>query len=43
MKIVGSAIHQEVWVPAAELHAFNSNIAGKIELIESYIARADQT
>ena len=33
---VGSAIHQELWVPAEELVEFNRNIVGKIEVIAEY-------
>ena len=31
--VVGSSIHKELWVPAAELEEFNSKIIGKIKLI----------
>lgn len=33
---VGSAIHQEYWIPAAELAKFNKNIVGNIELIAEF-------
>lgn len=33
---VGSAIHQEYWIPAEELAAFNEHIVGKIEVIAEY-------
>jgi hypothetical protein len=33
---VGSAIHQEYWIPAEELDAFNQHIVGKIEVIAQY-------
>jgi hypothetical protein len=33
---VGSAIHQEYWIPAEELDAFNQHIVGKIEVIAEY-------
>ncbi|MFN2212723.1 MAG: hypothetical protein ACK2UE_06595 [Anaerolineales bacterium] len=36
VKIVGSMIHQELWIPAEDLDEFNNNIIGKINLIESY-------
>ena len=39
---VGSAIHQELWVPAEELAEFNRNIVGKIEVIAEYKAADDQ-
>lgn len=35
-QIVGSRIHEELWVPAEELHEFNSHIHGKIEVIRSF-------
>lgn len=33
---VGSAIHQERWIPAEELDDFNNHIIGPIELVASY-------
>ena len=33
---VGGKIHQELWVPANELHEFNQHITGKIEVVSSY-------
>lgn len=37
VQIVGSAsVHQELWVPAAELPEFNRNIVGKIEVISEF-------
>ena len=42
VKIVGSLIHQELWVPAEQLEDFNNNLIGKIELIETYNAAGDQ-
>lgn len=36
IKIVGSAIHQELWVPAEELDEFNRNIVGLIEVIAEF-------
>jgi|SRR5579859_2430695 len=33
---VGSSIHQEYWIPAEELEAFNRNIVGKIEVIDEF-------
>jgi hypothetical protein len=33
---VGSRIHQEYWIPAEELHEFNQNIAGLIEMIAEF-------
>jgi hypothetical protein len=31
-KIVGSSMHEEIWVPAEELDEFNSRIVGPIEV-----------
>ncbi|MEA2786930.1 MAG: hypothetical protein QOF71_3034 [Candidatus Eremiobacteraeota bacterium] len=36
--VVGAAIHQEHWIPAEDLAAFNDAIVGSIELIASYAA-----
>jgi hypothetical protein len=33
VQIVGAKIHQELWVPAEELPAFNAAIIGKIEVV----------
>ena len=33
---VGSAIHQEYWIPAEDLEEFNRNIIGTIELIAEF-------
>lgn len=33
---VGGQIHNELWVPAAELEEFNANIAGLIEVTKTY-------
>jgi hypothetical protein len=33
---VGDALHQELWVPAAELPEFNRNIVGDIEVVARY-------
>ncbi len=35
---VGSAIHQEYWIPAEELAEFNRHIVGKIEVIAEFHA-----
>ncbi|MFO1451373.1 MAG: hypothetical protein U1F61_24650 [Opitutaceae bacterium] len=35
-KIVGSKLHEELWVPAEELSEFNSNIIGPIHVIHSF-------
>jgi len=37
VQIVGSgSVHQELWVPAVELDAFNENIVGLIEVISEF-------
>lgn len=33
---VGSAIHQEYWIPAEDLAAFNRHMVGKIEVIAAF-------
>jgi hypothetical protein len=33
---VGSAIHEEYWIPAEELEEFNRNIVGKIEVVAEF-------
>lgn len=34
---VGSAIHQEYWIPAERLDEFNAQIVGRIEVIAEYM------
>ena len=36
IRTVGSAVHQEYWIPAAELDEFNDNIEGPIEPIACF-------
>lgn len=36
VQTVGASVHQELWVPAEELAAFNQQIQGRIEVIESF-------
>ena len=36
VKTVGGNTHQEYWIPAAELDAFNQHIVGQIEVIAEY-------
>lgn len=36
IRIVGSRIHQELWVPAGELEEFNRRIAGRILVVAAY-------
>lgn len=38
IRTVGSAVHQEYWIPAAELEAFNDHIDGLIEPIARFMA-----
>ena len=33
---VGSAVHQEYWIPAEDLAEFNQNIVGMIEIIAEF-------
>ncbi len=35
-EVVGGKQHEEIWVPAEELNAFNNAIVGKIEVIAKY-------
>jgi hypothetical protein len=37
-QIVGSSVHEELWVPAEELDEFNRHIVGGIEVIAEYRA-----
>lgn len=34
--VVGSSVHQELWVPAEELGNFNSHIIGTIQVIHEF-------
>ena len=36
IETVGSRVHQELWIPAAELGEFNRNIVGLIEVIHQF-------
>lgn len=36
VETVGSRLHQEYWIPAEKLDAFNANIVGEIEIIAKY-------
>lgn len=38
---VGAAIHNELWIPAEELHTFNQHIVGKIDVIQSFYAEKE--
>jgi hypothetical protein len=33
---VGAGIHQELWIPAAELDELNDNIVGRIEVVDEF-------
>jgi hypothetical protein len=35
-RVVGSHVHEELWVPAEELAEFNRHIAGRIEVVAAY-------
>jgi hypothetical protein len=37
VQTVGGSTHQEYWMPAEELHEFNANIVGPIEVIAEYL------
>jgi hypothetical protein len=34
--VVGGRVHEELWVPAEELAAFNAHIVGRIEVVAAY-------
>ena len=36
VQTVGESTHQELWIPAEELAAFNDNIVGEIEVIAEF-------
>lgn len=36
IQTVGGSVHQEYWIPAEDLAAFNQNIVGVIEVIAEY-------
>ena len=36
IQTVGGSTHQELWIPAEELDAFNQNIVGPIEIIAHF-------
>src|SRR5262245_58938659 len=40
VRTVGASTHQELWIPAEELDAFNANIVGEIEMIAEFRAKA---
>jgi len=36
VQTAGAAVHQEYWIPAEDLDAFNLAIVGVIEIVASY-------
>jgi hypothetical protein len=42
IQTVGGSIHQEFWIPAEELAAFNRNIIGEIEVIAEFASRKEE-
>lgn len=38
VRVVGGSIHEELWVPAQELPAFNAAIVGQIEVLEIHLS-----
>jgi hypothetical protein len=43
VKMVGRSMHQEYWIPAEDLPAFNAAIIGPIEVIGEYRGAKDRT
>jgi len=41
IQTVGGSIHQELWIPAEDLAAFNQNIVGEIEIIAEFRTEND--
>jgi hypothetical protein len=39
IQTVGSSLHQEYWIPAGDLPAFNSHILGTIKVLESFYGK----
>ncbi len=42
-KVVGAKLHEELWVPAEELPAFNAKIIGGIKVTQSFGEAANQS
>jgi hypothetical protein len=42
LQVVGSSIHQELWIPADDLTEMNQNIVGLIEVIAEYSAEGEK-
>jgi hypothetical protein len=40
--VVGSSLHSEYWIPAAELSQLNAHIVGLIEVVSEFRARTEQ-
>lgn len=40
VQTVGASAHQEYWIPAADLPAFNAAIVGRIEVMATYSGEA---
>ncbi len=38
IKTAGGREHQEYWIPAEELHAFNAAIVGQIAVVDTFTA-----
>ncbi|MCH2235598.1 MAG: hypothetical protein MK078_15260 [Crocinitomicaceae bacterium] len=36
MKNVGDKMHNELWIPAEDLEDFNTNIIGKIQVVNAF-------
>ena len=43
IKMVGGAVHRELWIPAEELGELNRNIVGQIEVIAEYKTKEEAT
>jgi len=41
IQIVGGSVHQEYWIPAADLSEFNRNIVGRIEVVSEFRSEVD--
>ncbi|MDO3410586.1 hypothetical protein QWJ34_12510 [Saccharibacillus sp. CPCC 101409] len=38
-QIVGSTVHEELWIPSEDLEEMNDNIAGRIKLIDAFYGK----
>jgi hypothetical protein len=43
VQTVGAGVHQEYWIPAAELDQFNRHLAGPIEIVAVFTAADAQS